>query len=135
MRMIVSMKKKLFRDGPYSDFFSQGVQVGNVLTLAGQLGTDSDGNTPEDMKSQVEICYENIKSILAEFGASTDNIIDETWFVTDMDECMENVADIFGAREALYGRKPEVSQTLIGVSALVTPVNKVEIKCVAHLEL
>jgi enamine deaminase RidA (YjgF/YER057c/UK114 family) len=64
-----------------------------------------------------------------------DNIIDETWFVTDMDECMENVADIFGAREAVYGRKPEVSQTLIGVSALVTPVNKVEIKCIAHLEL
>ena len=44
------MKKKLFRDGPYADFFSQGVQVGNILTLAGQLGTDAEGNTPEDIK-------------------------------------------------------------------------------------
>ena len=34
------MDKKLFRNGPYADFFSQAVQVGNILTLAGQLGDD-----------------------------------------------------------------------------------------------
>ena len=55
--------------------------------------------------------------------------------VTDMDECMQNVSDIFEARESIYGRKPEVSQTLVGTSALVNPINKVEIKCIAHLEL
>ena len=38
------MDKKLFRTGPYADFFSQGVQVGNVLTLAGQLGDTEDGS-------------------------------------------------------------------------------------------
>ena len=32
------MNKKLFRNGPYADFFSHGVQTGNILTLAGQLG-------------------------------------------------------------------------------------------------
>ena len=133
--MNIRMKKKLYRDGPYSDFFSQAVQVGSVLTLAGQLGTDSNGNTPEDMKGQVVICYENIQRILAEFEASMDNVIDEIWFVTDMDECMQNVSDIFEARESIYGRKPEVSQTLVGTSALVNPINKVEIKCIAHLEL
>ena len=52
------MKKKLFRDGPYADFFSQGVQVGNILTLAGQLGTDAEGNTPEDIKGQMVNCYD-----------------------------------------------------------------------------
>ena len=128
------MKKKLFRDGPYADFFSQGVQVGNILTLAGQLGTDAAGNTPEDIKGQMVNCYENIKSVLAEFDATIENIVDETWFVTDVDECMENVSEIFSEREKIYGCKPEVSQTLIGTSALVAPNLKIEIKCIAYLD-
>ena len=32
------MNKKLFRNGPYANFFSHSVQTGNILTLAGQLG-------------------------------------------------------------------------------------------------
>ena len=129
----MKLDKKLFRDGPYSDFFSQGVQVGNILTLAGQLGDGEDGEIPESIKGQMENCYRHIQNVLNEFGASLDNIIDETWFVTDVDECMENVGDIFAERERFYGRKPEVSQTLVGVSALVNPDLKVEIKCIAQL--
>lgn len=128
------MKKKLLREGPYGDFFSQGVQVDNVLTMAGQIAVDENGNTPPDFKSQMIICYENISKILDHFGGSLENIIDETWFVTDMNECMENVSEIFAEREKIYGCKPEVSQTLIGVNALVQPNLKIEIKCIAHFE-
>ena len=128
------MKKKLLREGPYGDFFSQGVQVGNVLTMAGQIAVDDNGNTPDDLKSQMIICYENILKILDHFGGTLENIVDETWFVTDIDECMENVSEIFAERERIYGRKPEVSQTLIGVNALVQPNLKIEIKCIAHIE-
>ena len=39
----------------------------------------------------MENCYKNIKGVLKEFGGSLDNIIDETCFVTDVNECMENV--------------------------------------------
>jgi len=128
------MKKKLLRQGPYADFFSQGVQVGNVLTMAGQIAVDENGNTPVDFKSQMIICYENISKILDHFGGTLENIVDETWFVTDIHECMENVSEIFAEREKIYDCKPEVSQTLIGVNALVQPNLKIEIKCIAHLE-
>ena len=128
------MNKKLYRTGPYADFFSQGVQVGNVLTLAGQLGDNEDGSVPTDIKSQMINCYNNIKNVLSEFGATLDNVIDETWFVTDVNECMENVSDIFDERENIYGCKPEVSQTLIGISALVQPQYKLEIKVIAYIE-
>ena len=128
------MKKKLLREGPYADFFSQGVQVGNILTLAGQIGVDEEGNTPDDIKGQMIICYENIINILGEFDASLENIIDETWFVTDVDECMQNVSEIFSEREKIYGCKPEVSQTLVGTSALVQPNLKIEIKCIAYVD-
>ena len=111
------MDKKLYRVGPYADFFSQGVQAGNVLTLAGQLGDNEDGSVPAEIKDQMINCYRNIKNVLSEFGASLDNIIDETWFVTDVNECMENVSEIFNERENIYGCKPEVSQTLVGTNA------------------
>ena len=128
------MNKKLYRTGPYADFFSQGVQVGNVLTLAGQLGDNEDGTVPADIKDQMINCYNNIKNVLSEFGATLDNVIDETWFVTDVNECMENVSDIFDERENIYGCKPEVSQTLVGISALVQPQYKLEIKVIAYIE-
>ena len=127
------MEKKLLREGPYADFFSQGVQVGNVLTMAGQIAVDDNGNTPDDLKSQMIICYDNILKILDHFGGTLENVVDETWFVTDIDECMENVSEIFAEREKIYGCKPEVSQTLIGVNALVQPNLKIEIKCIACL--
>ena len=125
--------KKILRSGAFADFFCDGVQRGSTITLAGQIGVDQSGNTPRDLKGQVMICYENIKRILTEFGADLDDVIDETWFVTDMQECMTNVTDIFALREEIFGRKPEVSQTLVGVAALVDPKLKVEIKCIAHL--
>ena len=128
------MKKKLLREGPCADFFSQGVQVGNILTLAGQIGVDKERNTPDDIKGQMIICYENIINILGEFDASLENIIDETWFVTDVEECMQNVSEIFSEREKIYGCKPEVSQTLVGTSALVQPNLKIEIKCIAYID-
>ncbi|GIR86777.1 MAG: hypothetical protein CM15mP86_02360 [Gammaproteobacteria bacterium] len=46
---------------------------------------------------------------------------------------MENVEDIFAEREKIYGCKPEVSQTLVGITALVQPELKIEIKCIAYL--
>ena len=129
----MKIDKKLFREGPYSDFFSQGVQVGNILTLAGQLGDGEDGKIPESINEQMANCYANIQNVLKEFGASLDNVIDETWFVTDVSECMDNVGEIFQARELIYGCKPEVSQTLIGITALVSPECKIEIKCIASI--
>ena len=71
--------KKLFRSGPYADLFSQGVQVGNTLYMAGQVGMDEAGTTPEDLLSQMKLAYQNVAAVLAEFGADMDNNVDETW--------------------------------------------------------
>jgi enamine deaminase RidA (YjgF/YER057c/UK114 family) len=60
-----------------------------------------------------------------------DNIVDETWFVTDIDECMGQVEALFAERQRHYGKTPEVSQTLVQVAGLVDPSFKIEIKCIA----
>ena len=127
----MTLDKKLFRNGPYADLFSQGVQVGNTLHMAGQVGTDASGKAPDSLVEQMKNAYQHVESVLKEFDCTMDNIVEETWFVTDMHECMTQVQELFAARLAIYGKPPEVAQTLVQVVALVDPSFKIEIKCVA----
>jgi len=129
----MALDKKLLRNGPYADFFSQGVQVGNTLHMAGQVGTDATGQAPDSLVEQMKLAYQNVASVLAEFGADMDNIVDETWFVTDVNDCMAQVEALFTERHMIYGKAPEVSQTLVQIGALVDPALKIEIKCIAVL--
>ena len=129
----MTLSKQVFRSGPYADFMAQGVKVGNVLYLSGQVGIDEAGNVPDSMTEQTVLAYANIRSVLAEFGAGFDNIVDETFLVTSVKETHENLEGIYGARAEAYGGVPEVTQTLIGVAGLVLPALKLEIKCIAHL--
>ena len=127
----MALDKKLFRNGPYADLFSQGVQVGNTLHMAGQVGTDASGKAPDSLVEQMKNAYQHVESVLKAFDCTLDNVVEETWFVTDMHECMRQVQDLFAARQAIYGKPPEVAQTLVQVVALVDPSFKIEIKCVA----
>ena len=127
----MALVKKLFRNGPYADLFSQGVQVGNTLHMAGQVGTDASGKAPDSVVEQMKNAYQHVESVLKEFDCTMDNVVEETWFVTDMHECMTQVQELFAARQAIYGKPPEVAQTLVQVVALVDPSFKIEIKCVA----
>ena len=129
----MSVEKQTYRSGPFKEVFAQGVKVGNVLYLAGQVGVDASGIAGADMTTQITLAYENIRRVLSKFDAALDNIVDETVFVTDMSELMANSDAVFGARAKAYGGIPEVCQTLVQVSALVLPELKLEIKCVAHL--
>ena len=127
----MALDKKLFRNGPYADLFSQGVQVGNTLHMAGQVGTGASGTAPDSLVEQMKNAYQHVESVLKEFDCTMDNVVEETWFVTDMRECMTQVQALFAERQAIYGKPPEVAQTLVQVVALVDPSFKIEIKCVA----
>ena len=129
----MAIEKKLFRDGPYADLFCQGVRVGDTLYMAGQVGTDASGAAPDDLVAQMKHAYAHVVSVLAEYGGTMDNVVDETWFVTDIADTMAKVGDLFAARAEIYGKKPEVSQTLVQVAGLVDPSFKIEIKCIASL--
>ena len=130
----MAVDKKVFRNGPYADLFCQGVRVGDTLHMAGQVGTDENGTAPDDLLAQMKHAYAHVQSVLAEYGGTMDNVVDETWFVTDIDDTMAKVGELFAARGEIYGKKPEVSQTLVQVAGLVDPSFKIEIKCIACLK-
>jgi enamine deaminase RidA (YjgF/YER057c/UK114 family) len=125
--------KSSFRAGPYKAFFAQGVRVGNALYLSGQVGVDAQGVAGADLPAQIELAYANIQRVLAKFGATLENVVDETLFVTDMQELLSQAEDIYARRQQAFGRPPEVSQTVVQVAALLLPELKVEIKCIAQL--
>ena len=129
----MAIEKKSFRSGPFKDFIAQAVQVDNVLYISGQVGMDAEGNAPASFAEQTELAYQNVKEVLTEFGADMSNIVDETVFVTDMAGFMSEAGEVFKNRATAYGGEPEVTQTLIQITALVRPELKIEIKCVAHL--
>lgn len=129
----MSIEKHTYRSGPYKNIFAQAVKTGNVIHVSGQVGMDSKGRLGADMVEQTEIAYANIKQVLSEMGANLADIVDETLFVTDMNEFMTKGEALMTARANAYGEVPEVCQTVVQVTALVMPELTIEIKCVAHV--
>lgn len=82
------MKKVIFTEkapaaiGPYS----QAIEANGMVFLSGQLPVDpSTGEfVPGGVAEQTAQCIENIKSILAEAGLTTANIVKTTVFLADM---------------------------------------------------
>ncbi|QYA25806.1 RidA family protein [Gramella sp. MT6] len=91
------MKKQIERSGAFQDYIAEGVKVGNALYISGQISLDEEGNLigENDMKAQVDRAYHNIAELLKKFQLSMDNIVDETWFVTDVKHTMENINGFF----------------------------------------
>lgn len=80
--------------GPYS----QAIQTGNLIFVSGQLPINADtGEMPADIKAQTRQSIENIKAILAEAGATLDNVVKSTCFLADM--------SLFGAMNEVYGEE------------------------------
>ncbi len=68
--------------GPYS----QAVKSGNLIFVSGQLPINAaTGEMPSDIKSQTRESINNIKAILAEAGATLDNVVKTTVFLADME--------------------------------------------------
>ena len=77
--------------GPYS----QAVQAGTLIFVSGQLPINAaTGEMPTDIKAQTAQSIENIKAILAEAGATLDNVVKTTVFLADM--------SLFGPMNEVY---------------------------------
>ncbi len=128
-------ERQVARFGPFKDFIANGVRDGDMIYVSGQVGTDSEGNLAGegDLAAQTRQAYANVSEVLSHFGATMDDVVDETWFVTDIGATMGNVRELFGIRAKAYGKNPEVAQTMIQVSGLVMPELSIEIRCVARV--
>src|SRR5262249_14323192 len=67
--------------------YCQAVKVGDTIYLSGQVSHDDKGNIVGlgDMETQMRQAYANVQKVLAQYGATMANIVDEVLFVTDME--------------------------------------------------
>ncbi|GCA50140.1 endoribonuclease L-PSP [Sinorhizobium sp. KGO-5] len=77
------------------------------------------------MEAQIRQTYVNTKKLLAEFGATLDDVVEETLYVLDVPSAFEAGSKI---RKEMYGTGiPQCASNLIGVTALAFPEQIVEI--------
>jgi 2-iminobutanoate/2-iminopropanoate deaminase len=110
--------------------YAQGVKVGDTIYVAGQVSHDAEGNivAPGDMQAQMRQAYDNVRKVLAQYGATMANVVDEVLFVTDMDAAFAAGPAL---RPSVYAGTPVTASTLVQVERLAFPEFMVEIKCVA----
>ena len=110
--------------GPYS----QAVAVGNLVFVSGQLPVNpTTGEMPEGIKAQTEQSLDNVKAILEAAGATLDNVVKTTVFLSDM--------SLFGAMNEVYSSyfgKPYPARCAFAVKELPKKAD-VEIEVIAAL--
>ena len=111
--------------------YSQAIKVGDTIYISGQVSHDDKGKIlGSDMESQLRQSYINVKKVLALYGASMENIVDETLFVTDMETAF---AAAIKCRHEVFSGKPIVASTIVQIQRLAYPGLLIEIKCIAKL--
>jgi enamine deaminase RidA (YjgF/YER057c/UK114 family) len=112
--------------------YAQAVKLGDTIYLSGQVSHDDQGTIigVGDMATQMRQAYVNVRKVLAHFGATMANVVDEITFVTDIDAAMAAATTV---RREVYGGKPATTSTLIQIPRLAFPELMIEIKCTARV--
>lgn len=116
------------RIGAYSHGYK--VEVGDTVLVftTGQIAMDKDGRVlyPDDPGKQAEFVYESLQKILSQAGASLDDVVKTTVFVTDMNDFSK-----ISAVRNKYFKNAEPVSTLVEVKKLVKDGCRVEIEVIA----
>lgn len=149
MNTTTSLERKTAVHGvPWEESYSyyQAVRVKDVIYVSGQLSHDKEGKfiapaelgadgKPVDastMEAQMRQTYKNTVAMLAEFGATLADVVEETLFVTDVEAAFAVAGKV---RSEMYGvARPLCASNLIGVSQLSQPVQLIEISFRAVLK-
>lgn len=124
---------------PKVDIYHQvSVAAGSRLVfIAGQVALDADGNTvgKGDFAAQVEQCYLNVGTALAEVGASFDDVAKLTVYLVDWTpDKMSSFVEGVARASAKLGTTPAAPLTGIGVAALAEPDLLVEVEATAVIQ-
>ena len=121
---------KVSKVGP-GRIMSQGVSVpaGKTVFVSGQVARNAQGETVGrgDIKAQTRQTLENIKAVLETAGATMDDVVKVTVFVTNITDHFDQIHEV----RADYWESGYPASTLIEVKALASPELFIEIEAVA----
>lgn len=109
--------------------YSQAVRVGNTIWVSGQIPLDP--KTQElvkgDMEAQVRQVFANLKAVVAAAGASFDDVVKATVFLTDLGHFA-----LVNKIMAEHFREPYPARAAVGVASLPRGA-QVEVECIVAL--
>jgi enamine deaminase RidA (YjgF/YER057c/UK114 family) len=115
--------------------YAQAVKVDDTIYVSGQLSHDAEGNmvgaVPPDMEAQMRQTYANATKILARFGATLDDVVEEVIYVTDMDKAFAAAGPV--RKEAYGATRPAVASTILVTPRLALASQLIEIKFIAKV--
>lgn len=101
-----------------------------MMICAGQTAVDEDGNPmhENDMHGQIQLCLDNLETVLEQAGMTLANVVRLNYYTTDVDA-------FFAANDALKERLLKAgcrpAATLLGISRLAFPPLMVELEATA----
>ncbi|MGW7196661.1 RidA family protein [Streptomyces chryseus] len=124
---------------PEVDAYRQvSIATGSKLVfIAGQVAWDADGVTigEGDLAAQVEQCYLNVGTALAEAGASFDDVAKLTVYVVGWTpDMMPSLLEGITRAAAKLSVTPVPPATLLGIAALDVPEHMVEVEATAVVD-
>jgi reactive intermediate/imine deaminase len=108
--------------GPYS----QAVEAGNTLWLSGQIPLDPATKelVPGGIEEQIRQVFKNLKAVVSAAGASFDDVVKITVFLTDLSHFA-----LVNKIMAEHFREPYPARSSIGVASLPRGA-QVEVECI-----
>ena len=109
--------------------YSQAVRAGNILWVSGQIPLDpKTGQLIEgDIEAQIRRAFENLKAIVVAGGATLDEVVKATIFLTDLSHFA-----LVNKIMAEYFREPYPARAAVGVASLPRGA-QVEVECIVAL--
>src|SRR5690606_9879699 len=91
------------------------IRSGDLLFVSGMVGARQDGSPEPDHKKQVELAFQNLQETLKGAGATFDDIVDVTIFMTDPESQIDTVLEV---RDRVFMQDPLHNITALGVNWL-----------------
>jgi len=112
--------------------YSQAVKVEDTIYISGQVSHDDKGKVVGhgDMEDKMRTAYSNIQKILSQYGATMENLVEETLYVTDMESAF---AAAVKCRKEIFNGTPIIASTIVQIHRLAFPQLMIEIKCNARV--
>jgi enamine deaminase RidA (YjgF/YER057c/UK114 family) len=108
--------------------YSHGIELppgARIVRTSGQLGADAQGAVPAGAEAQAQICFENIRAVLAEAQMTPGDVFHVSAFVTDR----VHMAGYMAARDAFLADVVVLpTSTLLIVSGFTRPEFVVEVE-------
>ena len=108
--------------------FTPAVQTGNLIFLAGQVGTAANGQgaiVPGGIQAETKQVMDNIKEVLEKSGSDLNHVVKCSVFMADMKEW-----DAMNAIYATYFPDHKPARSALGTTGLALGA-RVEIECIA----